>query len=41
MMKIALVLALASALFFQAWNAAKIIPVVMGNHVITQQLLMP
>lgn len=41
MLKIALVLAFASALFFQAWNAAKVIPVVMGDHGITQQRVMP
>ncbi len=41
MLKIALVLAFDSALFFQAWNAAKVIPVVMGNHVIAQQRAMP
>lgn len=39
--KIALVLAFACLLFFQAWDAAKVIPFVLGNHVVAQEHSMP
>lgn len=41
MLKIALVLAYASVLFFQAWNAARVIPEVTRDHDIAQQHAMP